>query len=51
MSTDPIICKMCAAGQCKLGDTAKACGSPQAPAGVVTVQDMVNYTAIQKAKK
>jgi len=51
MSTDPVICKMCSAGPCKLGDITRTCENPKRPESVITVQDMVNYTAVQKAKK
>ena len=42
-----VICKACSAGPCKLGDLARACNDNLAPASVVTVQDMVNYTAVE----
>lgn len=45
-----IICKACSFGPCKLGDVARTCQNPTAPVGVTTVQDMVNYTAIQDIK-
>lgn len=45
-----IICKACVHGPCKLGDVTLICGNPDAPVGVSTVQDMVNYTAVQDIK-
>lgn len=48
MATDPIICKACSFGPCKLGDIAKSCQQQNAPDGVITVQDMVNYQAVLK---
>jgi len=46
MALEPIICKACSAGPCKLGDLARTCDNPVKPVTVTTVQDMVNYTAV-----
>lgn len=51
MPTDPLICNMCQWGPCKWGDLALKCKNTDAPATVVTVQDMVNYIAIENLKK
>ncbi len=45
-----IICKACSFGPCKLGDVTRVCQSLTAPVGVTTVQDMVNYIAVQSIK-
>jgi len=47
---DPTVCKMCQFGPCKLGDLALHCKNSAKPASVITIQDMVNYTAIQAMK-
>lgn len=47
MAPEEVICKACSHGPCKLSDLAYSCAKENKPADVDTVQDMVNYLAIQ----
>lgn len=47
MAAEEVICKACSHGPCLIGHLARSCNKEEKPHDVDTVQDMVNYMAVQ----
>lgn len=47
MAAEEVICKACSHGPCLIGHLTYKCEKEEKPKDVDTVQDMVNYLAVQ----
>jgi len=50
MAAEEVICKACSHGPCLIGHLTLMCAKEDKPHEVDTVQDMVNYIAVQNCK-